>query len=414
MHVSLLFLTWGIVAFVSPSLTSVSSLALAGVLAALGYLMIERVVRPHEPAICARLGVVDVGYAPVVRGWSWAIVGLTACLAIFVVVSEMIRTVLGQGPIVFTLAHTDWWIMLAVLTLLGVYLAVLASDPEDCGAIEPAHLLVGFNWLSVALIWWLGVACSPCMWVVSNAAVYFPLATAVAALATAQIGRQYAHPETWSELGWLGDLRSESLERMLAAHAFALSALAIVFTRGAIAPATVLTLVLSSLTLGLVTLAQGWQGAALVGSAAWTAACAVAGSVISSRLGWTAEGQRAICASAAALPAAFSLVWPGVACCCGGKDRPKVAPHGLPTWLKGPCQSSRGRLRQLRSYRRYLSSWRCSRPARIRCARSVGNGGGSRHNPGRGVVDHFAGGALAGGVAGLCCAVGHGVCLRRL
>ena len=310
-HVSLLFLTWGIVAFVSPSLTSASSLALAGVLAALGYLMIERVVRPHEPAICARLGVVDVGYAPVVRGWSWAIVGLTACLAIFVVVSEMIRTVHDLGPIVFTLAHTDWWIMLAVLTLLGVYLAVLASDPEDCGAIEPAHLLVGFNWLSVALIWWLGVACSPCMWVVSNAAVYFPLATAVAALATAQIGRQYAHPETWSELGWLGDLRSESLERMLAAHAFALSALAIVFTRGAIAPATVLTLVLSSLTLGLVTLAQGWQGAALVGSAAWTAACAVAGSVISSRLGWTAEGQRAICASAAALPAAFSLVWLG-------------------------------------------------------------------------------------------------------
>ena len=46
------------------------------------------------------------------------------------------------------------------------------------------------------------------------------------------------------ELAWLGDLRSESLERMLAVQAFVLAVLAIVFTRAALEPATVLTLVL--------------------------------------------------------------------------------------------------------------------------------------------------------------------------
>ena len=127
-HMSLFFLTWSIVVAVAPSLTSVNSLALAGVLAALGYLVLERVMRPHEPAICDRLGVIDVGYASVVRGWALASFGLAASLAIVVVVSETSRTILGHGLTVFTFAHKDWWVMLAALVLSGIFLVALGSE----------------------------------------------------------------------------------------------------------------------------------------------------------------------------------------------------------------------------------------------------------------------------------------------
>ena len=98
-HTSLAFLTWSVVAAIVPSLTSVCYVGLAGLSLALGLLLIERFVRPHEPALCARLGVIDAGYAPVVRGWALAVFGLSASLAIVVVVGEMSSTILGHGPI---------------------------------------------------------------------------------------------------------------------------------------------------------------------------------------------------------------------------------------------------------------------------------------------------------------------------
>jgi hypothetical protein len=130
-------------------------------------------------------------------------------------------------------------------------------------------------------------------------------------------------------------MRSAALERMLAFQAFVLTVLAVVFTRGAMAPATVLTLILSSLTLGLVTLNQGWQGAALAGSAAWTAAWAVAGSVLSLSLGWTAGGLRTTCASAGGLAAAFSLLWPA-----GLLRREQGSHKGRTAWLVDSAQQS--------------------------------------------------------------------------
>jgi len=308
-HVSLAFLTWSIVTAVTPSLTPVSFLALGGILSALGYLMIERLLGPHEPAICDRFGVIDAGYAPVVRDWALSCFSLAAGLAVLVVVVETSRAIQGPVWIDFGFAQMDWWVILATLALAGVFLAALGSDSEGYGLTEPEHLILALHWLSVPTIWWMGVACSPFSWIVSHADDYFPLATAVAALATIQLGRQYAHPESWHELGWLRNLRSAVVERMLAGNAFALTALAVVFTKGTMAPATVLTLGLSSLTLGLVTLSHRWKQAALAGSAAWTATWAVAGSVLSLKLGWTATGLRVTCASAGGLAAAFSLLW---------------------------------------------------------------------------------------------------------
>ena len=130
-HVSLLFLTWGIVASVSPSLTSASSLALAGVLAALGYLVIERVVRPHEPAICARLGVIDARvmrrlsvdgrrrflvWRRAWRSWSWSARRAER------------SSIWGRScsRSLIRIGGSCW----PRFSLFGVYLTVLASDPE--------------------------------------------------------------------------------------------------------------------------------------------------------------------------------------------------------------------------------------------------------------------------------------------
>ena len=95
---------------------------------------------------------------------------------------------------------------------------------------------------------------------------------------------------------------------MLSIQACVLAILAVMFTKGAIEPATVMTLILASPTLGLVAIATGWQGAALAGSVAWSAAWGVTGLVVARRLGWGADEVRATCASVGVLPAAFSLL----------------------------------------------------------------------------------------------------------
>ena len=135
-HASLAFLTWSVVAAIVPSLTSVCFLGLAGLSLALGFLLIERVVRPREPALCARLGVIDVGYSPVVRGWALAVFGLAV---------EPGDRRGGRGDELDDAAvkvrsrwrspATDWWAMLATLGLTGIFLMTLGGDAEGWGAL---------------------------------------------------------------------------------------------------------------------------------------------------------------------------------------------------------------------------------------------------------------------------------------
>jgi tetratricopeptide (TPR) repeat protein len=307
-HTSLALLSWSVVAAIVPSLASPTFFGLAGLSLAVVYLLLERAVRPHEQALCARLGVIDAGYGPVVRSWALAAFCLAAGLAVFVMVVEMSVTMLGRGPI--GLAHTgaDWWAMLATLGLIGIFLTTLGSDPEGSNALEPEHLVVALHWLGVASLWWLGVACSPFAGGWAPAGVYYPLVTAAAGLATAQAVRRFAHDESWYELGWLGDLRSQSMERLLSVQSCVLAALAVVFTQGAIEPATAIALVLVSLTLGLVAMARGWQASALAGSIAWSAACGVTGWVVAERLGWKTAEVRLTGASVGVISSAFSLL----------------------------------------------------------------------------------------------------------
>jgi tetratricopeptide (TPR) repeat protein len=333
-HASLAFLTWCVAAAIVPSLTSPCYLALAGIGLAVVLLVIERVVRPIEPALCAQLGVIDVGYAQVVQGWATVIFGLTASLAFFVVVAEMAAALFGLRVDTLGLSLADWWAMLAVIFLIGAFLMIAGTDPEGWGAMEAEHELIALHAVSVFVLWWLGVACSPLAGRGVSVAVYYPLSTAIAALATAQVIRRFTHAESWHELPWLGSLRSEQLGRMLSIQASLLAVLATLFTKGAVEPTTVLSLILAALTLGLVALASGWEAAALAGSLAWSAAWGVAGLVVAPRLGWAEGGLRASCAAAFVLTSAFSLWFVS-----GGLWRDRSSAKRPISWVPGLDES---------------------------------------------------------------------------
>jgi len=307
-HVSLAFLTWCVLAAIVPSLTSVCWLTLTGIVLALAFLLIERVVRPIEPAICARVGVRDAGYGSVVRSWASATFLVATSLAILVVLQEMAWVMAGQGLIFFGLSAGDWWIMLAALGLIGVFVVTAGTDPDARGLLEPQHEVIALHWLSVAVLWWCGVAWSPLAGRAVTTGIYYPLATGIAALATAQLVRRYTPSESWHELSWLGDLRSAQLGWMLSVQACLLAVLAVLFAKGAVDPATVLTLILASLTLGLVALGNEWDAAAFSGGLAWTLAWGVAGLVAARRWGWQAAEPRMTFAAVGGLSAAF-LLW---------------------------------------------------------------------------------------------------------
>ena len=258
-------------------------------------LLIERILRPREQTICARLGVIDAGYSPVVRGWALVAFGLTVCLAIAIVAGEMSGAIVGDRLVALTFTTVDWWVMLLTLGLIGLFVIVLAGELDAWGTVGPEHLVVVLQWLTVVILWWLGVGCSPLAGRLVGAGVYYPLATAVAALATARVVTRHTHRESWYELAWLGDLRSQSMERLLSIQACVLTFLAVAFTRGAVEPSTALTLLLASLTLGLIASATGWLPAVFVGSIAWSAGWALPGWF--SRNNWgggLAEGVRRV------------------------------------------------------------------------------------------------------------------------
>ncbi len=306
-HMSLAFLSWCVVAAIVPSLTAVCWLTLVGIALALAFLVIERVIRPIEPRICARLGVIEAGYGSVVRNWASAIFAVATGLAMLVMAEQMAWAIAGLRPMRLALSAFDWWIMLAALGLFGAFLATAGTDPEGWSRMEPQHELIALHWLSVAALWWLGVRCSPLTGQAVTAAVYYPLATAIAALGTAQLFQRSTLYLSWHEPGWLGDLATGEWARMLSVSACLLAALAVLFTKGAEQPATVLTLILASVTLLLVALGSGWDGAAFFGSLAWTSAWCFAALIAARLWGWHATRPRLTFAALGALLATFVL-----------------------------------------------------------------------------------------------------------
>ena len=308
LHAGLLFLTWSVVGLVAPSLTSACGLTMAGAALAGALLVLERFLRPIEPALCARAGVHDAGFAPVIFGWASSLFALSACLGLVVLVDQMAAGLVVSRAATFVVSAADWWAMLGAIGLLGAFVVWAGSDPDGCGPIEPEHLVIAFHWVVMSLVWWLGVTASPIAGGSVSASVFYPLATAIAALATAQLVGRFTHAEGWNELAWLPDLRSDRSTSLLSIQASVLAFLAVLFTKGEIAPATVGALILGALALGLVSLRTGWIEAAFSGGLAWEAAWGVEGLLSASRLGRSAPGPRSIYAAAGILVGAL-LLW---------------------------------------------------------------------------------------------------------
>ncbi len=307
-HAALAFLTWTIVGLLAPSLDSACLIALGGAGLACGLLALERVLRPIAPGLCHRTGVIDVGFAQVMRGWARAICGISACLGAVVLVDQMIAALLGPGTVHFAVSTTDWWAMFAAIALLGAFVAGLGSDSDGPGVVEPEHIVVALHWVIVGLVWWLGVGASPIMEGALEPRMYYPLATAIAALATAQLLLRLTRSGGWDELPWLPDLRSDRITHLFSIQPSILAVLAVLFTRGETAAATAISSIFAAIALGLVALRTGWTGAAFAGSLSWAFACATGGLLLATQFERSRFEARLIYAAAGVLAAAF-LLW---------------------------------------------------------------------------------------------------------
>ncbi len=216
-------------------------LTLAGIALALALLAIERVVRPIERELCARLGVIDAGYGSVVRGWASAVFLLATGLAMLVVASEVGAAVFGRRMTTLALSIADWWTMLAVLVLIGVFLVVAGTDPEGWGPLESDHEVIALHWLIV-----------PCALVAGRRLLAvsrqvgqrrrsiirwprrsprWPRPSSSAAYSDAESGHELAPGSaTFDPSGWAAGC---------SVQASLLAVLAVMFTRGAAQPATV-------------------------------------------------------------------------------------------------------------------------------------------------------------------------------
>ncbi len=304
-HLGLAFLSFGVVSLVVPSINSACFFGLAGIMLALFLLVLGRVLQPREPAICVYLGVRPGGYWSVVRSSALALFGLTLGLSILIVATATSGALLGW-PSEFT--QGDWWVMLAVLGASAAFVMVLGSEAEDAVIIEPESRVILLHWLAVAALWWLGIASSPIAGEWVQSAVYYPLATALAALGTVGAARRYSSDRSWLEINWLGDLRSGSIALSLSAQALILAVLAVLFTGGTVATATSLTLGLDAVTLGIVALTAAWPRVGLVAGMAWSAGWGVAGALVVHRAGSNSGGSEAIVRSMGILLSALSLV----------------------------------------------------------------------------------------------------------
>ncbi len=307
-HAALTFLTWSIVGLVAPSLDSACAITLAGAGLACVFLTLERLLRPIEPLLSDRAGVPQLAFSRPLFGWAWSLFACAACLAITVSADQIAAALIGAHTPAFALSTAGWWSMLAAIGLLGAFLAGAGTDSDGSWPCETEHLVVGLHWVAVFLIWWLGVAFSPVMTRPLTPGVYYPLVTAMAALATAQIVGRFTRLEGWNDPAWLPDLRSDRFTHLFSLQSTILAILAVLFTRGETSTATAVSSVLAALAFVLVALRSEWPEAAFAGCVAWEYACATLGLLIASRLGRSGLGPRSIYAAAVALAGAF-VVW---------------------------------------------------------------------------------------------------------
>jgi tetratricopeptide (TPR) repeat protein len=307
-HAGLLFLTWSFVGLIDPSLRSPSLISLAGAGLALGLQMVEGALRPVEPVLCQSARSDGLEFSSVIRGWAWYLGLFSACLAMTVALAQLAAALVGWQASPLVVTSSEWWAMLGTLGLLGAFVVCAGRDSQGIGRFEAADFVVAFHWIIIFVVWWLGVASSPVMRSRLTAQIYYPVATGMAALATAQLAGRFNPRKAWSDLPWLHDLGSDRLSRLFSIQACFLAILAVVFTRSESSSTTVASAILAALAFGVVALRTGWMAAAFAGGLTWEGACAVIGLLAAARLGRNGPEPTLLYAAGSAVLAAF-LLW---------------------------------------------------------------------------------------------------------
>ena len=136
LHASLAFLTWSVVTSIAPWLSFSCTWTLAGALMALFLLVLERVIRPIEPALCARLGVRDAAYSLVLGFWSLGSFVVAAAVAAIVLGDQMSSAIFDHGAAILAVSSPEWWVFAAAFGLLGATLVTAGSDPDGWALLD--------------------------------------------------------------------------------------------------------------------------------------------------------------------------------------------------------------------------------------------------------------------------------------
>ena len=198
-HVSLVFLIWGVISLVAPSLSDPHFLTLALVVCSLGLQVTDLAIRPGEQVLCDRLAIHGVSLGTILHGW-WFGLGLFGIvLGSSVVMAGMAGALAHLPELRLTTSTIDWWAITASIVLVGTQIVLAGLDSDLLEAMRPEGLIVGVELTGVALLWWLGVAGSPLGIWDMQPGHYYPLATALAGLVIAERNSRLGQRENLAE-----------------------------------------------------------------------------------------------------------------------------------------------------------------------------------------------------------------------
>ena len=347
-HVSLVFLIWGVISVVVPSLSDPHFLTLALVVCSLGLQVTDLAIRPGEQVLCDRLAIQGVSLGAILRAW-WFGLGLFGIvLGSSVVMAGMAGASAHSPELRLTTSTIDWWAITASIVLVGTQIVLAGLDSDLLAAMRPEGLIVGVELTGVALLWWLGVAGSPLgMWDLQPGH-YYPLATALAGLVIAEWNSRLGQRENLAETAEQGRALPASMS-LLSSPVLVLSLLAPVFTFGRESSTTVATLVFVAMALGLWAVRREQVWAAYLAGLAWSAAGLAGGLVVGRHWNWIATEPRLMSAALGELVAVFTLGglggWFRQRAASQEREKPdgpsaRVPPRGIWHWLSNRLHSS--------------------------------------------------------------------------
>jgi hypothetical protein len=266
--------------------------------------IVGRAVEPVEVRVCRRLGIQEDRYTRVTGAWSLALFVIGAGLVTGVVTARVLGTVLEVSP-AFPTAAGGWWAVLAAHLLAVTCLFLNRSWlPVD-------HRRMLLHAAVLLFVWWLGTPVSPVATLVSWAAPgYYPVTTALFSLLTVILGRRVTGSGSkhvpFETRAWSAEERSR-LTAFTEIAGVCLMLAALAFTKGEVTPATVVTLVLATMTAACLTAAVCRVQFAYAGGALFVATCLFAILLLSTSLTGAAGAEYWV-AAAFGLVAGASLL----------------------------------------------------------------------------------------------------------